>query len=859
MYAAMKINFKINLIAALKIIVTIGLLGLSFNAFSQAIIKKAFTPRTSQLAPGSYQGKSIYNLQGDFNMIGNSNAKSATGPDNGYNMVFNKLVGDLLNTNIKNSSSADFVLPSNANLACTKIVFAGLYWTGRGDDNSGDILSKAGNAGNGMNKKNVKFKVPGAANYVDLTATDIFYGASDVSGMYTAFYDVTDLVSAAKTGTYSVANIATFEGSDGLTNPRIGYYAGWGLVVVYENAALPWRNITVFDGFGYVKGSSSSSNYGTLNVSGFQAVQNGNVNIKMGFMAGEGDRSVTGDYFSIQRRLTSSFTPLSHASNSTDNFFNSSIFTGGNNRVPNNVDNDGIDIAMFNLNNSDNVLINNNQTTTSFRYGSSGDYYNIFNITFAVDAYIPEVQVYNANESSVPNNGTVGPNQTIDFTSNIYNKGTEPITNGVVEIPLPHNVHYVSSNVTIGSGTSVVWSHPSGATDPNITPGGKLTWTVGNLIKPADPNTILAQLKYRIRVTNDCTILTTGGACGLVINLDGSFKGTGTNSGIAINNGFVIGYNPDCGNTPIRDPFQMNIVPSQAFIDNCPVGVNNGIKQFKAFCSSPGNAIPRSTITSAYPLGSKFYSVSPAVAGYESSLISGNFPLSNDGNATPYYAVLEGMTSGCFLKLETSLEKVTTQPIVNNLNWCSGSPVAFNNQLSPAGAANGNQLYYFNNANDTNPLSSVPNPTTAGTYNYFVAEGLTKNGTTCFGPKVPFRVDIYALPVITQDLADNFFVCADDEKTISLQSNAATVVWEYFNKTTSTWSSLTVNTFVNEVTPNGSAVKFTSPSIDRDQLKIRAKLSSANSCTIYSKEVSIEVRLCNIITNPMLPAKIIKN
>lgn len=859
MQATMKINFKVNVFAALKTIVVIGLLCLNFEVFSQAIIKKAFEPRTSQLAPGNYQGKSIYNLQGDFSMIGNSNARSLTSANNSANMTFNKLSGDLSNTSIKNSSSADFVLPSNTSLNCTKIVFAGLYWTGRGDNNSSDVLSKTGNAGNGMNKKSIKFKVPGAANYIDLTATDIFYGASDVSGMYTGFYDVTNLVSEAKTGTYSVANIATFEGTDNLSNPIIGYYAGWGMVIVYENAVLPWRNITVFDGFGFVQGTSGSANYGTLDVSGFQAVQNGNVNIKMGMMAGEGDSDITGDYFSIQERLTNNYTRLSHASNTTSNFFNSSIFTGGNTRVPNNTNNFGIDIAMFNLNNANNALINNNQNKTSFRYGSSGDYYNIFNITFAVDAYIPEVQVFNANQSSVSNNGTVDPNQTIEFTSTIYNKGTEPISNGVVEIPLPHNVHYVSSNVTVGSGTSVVWSHPSGATDPNITPGGKLTWTVGNLIKPTDPNTVLAQLKYRIRVTNDCTILTTGGACGLVINLDGTFKGTGTNSGIAINNGFVIGYNADCANTPIRDPFQLNIVPSQAFIDNCPVGVNNGTKQFKAFCSSPGNTIPRSTITSAYPLGSKFYSVSPAVAGYTNSLISGDFPVTNDGNPTAYYAVLEGMAAGCFLKLQTLTEIVTTQPTVSNLNWCAGSPVAFNNQLSPAGAANGNQLYYFANANDTTPLSSVPNPTAAGTYNYFVAEGLTKNGTTCFGPKVPFRVDIYALPVITQNLAEDFFVCADDAKTISIQSNATTVVWEYFNTNTSSWSVLTANTFVDEVTPTGSEVKFTSPSIDRDQLKIRAKLTSSNSCTIYSKEVTIEVRLCNIITNPMLPAKIIKN
>jgi len=827
---------------------------ISHVAYSQQV---PFTPRTSQKAPGNYKGKATYNLQGDFVMVGNTNLTLSVYNDNVDNSSSIMKYVDIDNDpNTFNSSSADLQFGTDA--ACTKIIFAGLYWTGRAhndNDNSPNIFNVTKNGvTKSFNKRKVKLKGPNGG-YQEVTAgtNDIYFPTSGNRVMYSAYADVTDYVIAQGIGNYTVADIAINEG----TSDGTGFYGGWGMVVIYENPTKVWRDITVFDGNAFLLGSSSTAL--ELPVTGFQAVKNGPVNIKMGMMAGEGDRNITGDYFKIRNAANNAWVTLNHTGNTGNNFFNSSIVTGGNARNPNLSNNTGIDVSMFNLANSGNSIISNNQVSTRFQYGSTQDTYSIFNIVFAVDAYIPEVQVFNANQSSVSNNGTVDPNQTIEFTSTIYNKGTEPISNGVVEIPLPHNVHYVSSNVTVGSGTSVVWSHPSGATDPNITPGGKLTWTVGNLTKPTDPNTILAQLKYRIRVTNDCTILTTGGACGLVINLDGTFKGTGTNSGIAINNGFVIGYNADCGNTPIRDPFQMNIVPSQAFIDNCPVGVNNGTKQFKAFCSSPGNAIPRSTITSAYPLGSKFYSVSPAVAGYTTSLISGDFPVTNDGNPTAYYAVLESMAAGCFLKLQTLTEIVTTQPTVNNLNWCAGSPVAFNNQLSPAGAANGNQLYYFANANDTNPLSSVPNPTAAGTYNYFVAEGLTKNGTTCFGPKVPFRVDIYALPVITQNLAEDFFVCADDAKTISIQSNATTVVWEYFNTNTSSWSVLTANTFVDEVTPTGSEVKFTSPSIDRDQLKIRAKLTSSNSCTIYSKEVTIEVRLCNIITNPMLPAKIIKN
>lgn len=850
----MKNNSKLRS-RGLKIVLTLIITVLTVSlTFSQQV---PFTPRTSQKAPGNYKGKSTYNLQGDFVMVGNTNLTLSVYndiTDNSSNLM--KYVDIDNDASTFNSSSADLKFGTDA--ACTKIIFAGLYWTGRAhndNDNSPNIFNVTKNGvTKSFNKRKVKLKGP-SGGYQEITAgtNDIYFPTSGNRVMYSAYADVTDYVIAQGVGNYTVADIAINEGlSDGT-----GFYGGWGMVVIYENPTKVWRDITVFDGNAFLLGSSSTAM--ELPVTGFQAVKSGPVNIKMGMMAGEGDRNITGDYFKIRNAANNDWISLSHSGNTTNNFFNSSILTGGNARNPNLPNNTGIDVTMFNLTNTNNSIIGNNQVSTRFQYGSTQDTYSIFNIVFAVDAYIPEVQVFNTNESSVPNKGTVDPNQNIEFTSTIYNKGTEPINNGLIEIPLPHNVHYVSSNVTTGSGTSVVWSHPSGATDPNITPGGKLTWTVGNLIKPADPNAILAQLKYRIRVTNDCTILTTGGSCGLIINLDGTFKGTGTNSGIAVNNGFVIGYNTDCGNTPIRDPFQVTIVPSQAFLNNCPVGVKNGTKQFKAFCSSPGNAIPRADIISAYPLGSKFYSVSPEVAGYASSLISGSFPVTNNGISTPYYVVLEGMEAGCFLKLETLVDKVTTQPTATNLNWCVGNPVAFNNQLSSYGTANGYQLYYFNNTTDTAPLASAPAPTATGVYNYFVAEGINKNGTTCFGAKVPFRVDIFALPVITQNLAEDFYVCADGENTINIQSDATTVVWEYFNKTTSAWATLTTTTFVNEVTPTGSEVKFSSPSIDLDQLKIRAKLSSSNSCTVYSKEVFIEVRLCNIITNPMLPAKIIKN
>src|SRR5690606_11043491 len=120
-----------------------------------------------------------------------------------------------------------------------------------------------------------------------------------------------------------------------------GFSGGWGMVVIYENPAMKWRDITVFDGYGYMNTANSPKE---LPVSGFTAAQNGNVNIKLGMMASEGDRPISGDYFDIQntsnawRRINKedgSTIAATTSNASTSNFFNSAIMTGNNTRNPN--------------------------------------------------------------------------------------------------------------------------------------------------------------------------------------------------------------------------------------------------------------------------------------------------------------------------------------------------------------------------------------------------------------------------------------------------------------------------------------------------------------------------------------------
>ena len=90
---------------------------------------------------------------------------------------------------------------------------------------------------------------------------------------YNAFANVTALVQAAGAGTYSVANVQA---------GRVGdRYAGWTLVVAYQDPGQPPRNLTVDDGFVTV---SSGTPPITIPVSGFRTPPSGAVNTTLGFV-----------------------------------------------------------------------------------------------------------------------------------------------------------------------------------------------------------------------------------------------------------------------------------------------------------------------------------------------------------------------------------------------------------------------------------------------------------------------------------------------------------------------------------------------------------------------------------------------
>lgn len=889
-----------------------------------AQVRVDFTERVSDFQSAKdftkeKEGK-IYNLRGDFTMLGNSNVElSTSNNNNAYGVKYVDIDGT--NNNTINSSSARLSLPAGN---CTQIVYAGLYWSGRGQTSSNNnaytlnagSVTYTTNDWNAVNVTNstsstpfslpsvsrqvtnnnyyprIRFNIVDSNNYVEFeyvnsigstmqyringgawqsvagtnadlgnnthrftfttplivtvnnvdyrinyvqrdsrtsrsetqyrntsrvnassfgpksvtetktldkrsikfkfdndtyqdrtTANDRIFFSNDSNNdyMYASYLDVTDYVKNYLTQNptadkdFYVADLPTVQGGNfggWGGGDATGRYGGWGLVVIYENPTMKWRDITVFDGYAYVVGGTESHN---IPIRGFEAAQNGAVNVTIGVMAGEGDQDITGDYMRIVKSASkpanfndyATFTgtnndwvTLTHAGNTPtgnnpQNFFNSSIQVDNTIRNKNLTNNAGIDIAKFNLPNSTKNVINNSDTSTIINYGSTQDTYIIYNLVFAVDAYVPETEVFSV---VTPPTGTainnLQPNDIVTLTADIHNYGTDAVNNGKLQINIPQGMQLISAvvntpsnsgaNGTVNFGTPT-WTNPvAGGVNgiPAATLGGVLDWDLGYIPTQALVGGLkvpLATLTYQLKVTDDCMILQASkDNCILYPEVEGTITGKGALSGSDFSQELIIGYNTDCNNTPIYGGLEMKINPSETFLNACSTSnpVVNDIRMFKRFCSATGGVIPRAEVIGVapynYPEGTVFYDESGVV-------ITGDFPIDPLGNIIMYRAVLPGSPLSCYLKLATQLDIITQSPSISNIDVCFGTGFTLN--PTATGQDPSTSFYYFENGSATQ-LAAAPQPNKPGVYTYQVALGKVEGVNYCFGPKTTFTITI---------------------------------------------------------------------------------------------------------------------
>jgi gliding motility-associated-like protein len=643
------------------------------SVIGQTQVIKAFTQRTSSYTPS----KVIYNIQGDFTMIGNSNMTLQSYDDNENNsnnvMIYNDIDGDPTTLN-SSSSVLGFSTENGAVPECSNIIYAGLYWTGRASNESSSPESFSvtkGGLTKTLNKRKINFKGPGQAGYTEFTANpgNIYYPDGTYGNMYSAYIEVTDYVRNCGVGAYTAADIALIEGNGGAT----GYYGGWGMIVIYENSKMNWRDVTLFDGHAYVVGNTSV-NY-ELPVSGFQTVQSGDVNMKLGLMAGEGDVGIAGDYFKIRNWQNTSWVTLNHSGNSSNNFFNGSVNTGGNARTPNLQNNTGVDIAMFNIPNVGNTVLANNQTSTRFQYGSTQDTYIIFAMAMSVDAYIPDIEAFVSAESinGIPVGSgpiTVLPGEDLEYMVEIKNQGTEAINNAVFIIPIPYTTTFVGGSI-VNDVTFLPLPLPNNAYfDPTAGPTGSIVWDFGTLpLIGGFPDSVLARLSFHLTVTDDCNILANPD-CPPTVALGGIVSGEGAVSGSDFSLQFIQGYETSglCVGEPIKDPLIIEIDAASYLATNC--STTPVIRDF-VFCNYNLPFLPYDSVAQYFPVGLSFYNtnnVTPSSIKYDEN---NPFP-ANVGTQT-YFAIPDGISFCYYTFTLTIQEDIVSNAIQSSPETCIGA------------------------------------------------------------------------------------------------------------------------------------------------------------------------------------------
>ena len=265
---------------------------------------------------------------------------------------------------------------------------------------------------------------------------------------YQSTADVSVLVQTHGAGAYRLSGIDMVDPVN--TNNAV-HYAGWWMVVFYELASEPLRNLTLFDGFELVSDGDSQS----VTLSGF-TVPAGGFDAKLGVIAYEGDASLDGDELRFGPDL-----PLSGADAlaDSDNFFDASRLgvSGAALSVPGDLPQltgeensmSGLDLDVVDV--TDRMIPG--QTSAEIQALTDFDLYLLGGFVTAVATFKPD---FTASVKSVRdvNGAPLRPGDELEYSVTVTNTGTDAALDVLLLDVLPANVRYVPNSLQIFSGAN---------------------------------------------------------------------------------------------------------------------------------------------------------------------------------------------------------------------------------------------------------------------------------------------------------------------------------------------------------------------------------------------------------------------
>jgi gliding motility-associated-like protein len=285
----------------------------------------------------------------DFTFVGNTMNIAENNPTNFY----------VTNT----SSSATLNLgPSDT------IIRAYLYWAGSGD---GDF----------------EVDLNGTTITPDRTFSHSRFFNPNTFTYFSAFKDITTLVQTTGNGTYTLSNldISPFEA---LHYSRKTNFAGWAILIVYENPSLTLNQLNIYDGLQGVPDALQ------INLTNLYVLNNANA--KAGFIAWEGDSQLATENFTVNS------TVISNPFNPPNNVFNSTNSVTGSNQLYN------MDLDIYEIDS----YISIGDTSASIALTSFQDFIMINTVVTKLNSQLPDATIVLENVLSECDSREV----TIDFT-----------------------------------------------------------------------------------------------------------------------------------------------------------------------------------------------------------------------------------------------------------------------------------------------------------------------------------------------------------------------------------------------------------------------------------------------------------
>ncbi|WP_028377806.1 Calx-beta domain-containing protein [Leeuwenhoekiella sp. MAR_2009_132] len=157
------------------------------------------------------------------------------------------------------------------------------------------------------------------------------------------------------------------------------------------------------------------------------------------------------------RNASNSYTDISTALRPEDNFFNSKITRYGQdvtNRVPASTNTLGFDAGVFTLNNPNNSLLGNDQTSTILRLTSTQETYSLYMVGLAVEVYEPELSPLLLTTNLGAQNELII-DQTVRATFQVKNFGNDDMKNLSISYVVPSSVNYVPNASLLPAGVTV--------------------------------------------------------------------------------------------------------------------------------------------------------------------------------------------------------------------------------------------------------------------------------------------------------------------------------------------------------------------------------------------------------------------